>query len=100
MFARIAKFEGGDPARLDDAIEGVRAMMEGERPPGLEGARESWMLVDRTAGKGLGITLFDDEDALRRGDEALNAMTPPTAADVGGSRTGVEIYEVAIRKEF
>lgn len=100
MFARIAKFEGGDPARLDDAIQGVRAMMEGERPPGLEGARESWMLVDRTAGKGLGITLFDDEDALRRGDEALNAMTPPTAADLGGSRTSVEIYEVAIRKEF
>ena len=32
------------------------------------------MLVNRETGKGVGITLFDTEEAMRRGDEALNAM--------------------------
>ncbi len=50
------------------------------------------MLIDRSSGKAMGITLFDSEDALKRGDEALNAMSPGG----GGSRTGVEFYEVPV----
>ena len=34
------------------------------------------MLVNRETGKGLGVTLFESEDAMRRGDESLNAMKP------------------------
>ena len=34
------------------------------------------MLVNRETGKGLGVTLFESEEAMRRGDEALNAMNP------------------------
>jgi hypothetical protein len=50
------------------------------------------MLVYRNSGKGLGVTLFETQDAMRRGDEALNAMTPGG----GGSRRSVEFYEVPI----
>ena len=50
------------------------------------------MLVDRSSGNAMGITLFDSEDAMKRGDEALNAMSPSS-----GSRTGVEFYEVAVQ---
>jgi hypothetical protein len=35
---------------------------------------------------------------VRRGDEALNQMTP--AGDVTGRRTSVEMYEVAIDREW
>ena len=38
------------------------------------------MLVDRKTGKGLGVTLFESEEAMRRGDEALNAMSPGRAS--------------------
>ena len=31
------------------------------------------MLVDRASGDMLGVTLFDSEEALRKGDEAMNA---------------------------
>jgi hypothetical protein len=99
VFARIARFEGGDPARLDEAIEGVRGEVESgsESPPeGLEGAKEIWMLVDRQTGRGLGITLFESEEEMRRGDEALNAMSPPVP-EASGSRTNVEFYEIALR---
>ena len=74
MFARIATFES-DPAKLDDAIAMVRAEVEGDTPAGLEGAK-MLMLVNRESGKGVGITLFESEDAMRRGDEALNGMNP------------------------
>ena len=75
MYARVATFES-DPASVDDAIGMVRTEVEsGETPEGLEGAK-MMMLIDRESGKGLGITLFESEEAMRRGDEALNAMNP------------------------
>ena len=67
MYARIASFES-DPAKVDDAIEMVRGEVEsGETPAGLEGAK-MLMLVNRETGKGLGVTLFESEEAMRRGD--------------------------------
>jgi hypothetical protein len=91
MYARIATFES-DPAKVDDAIELVRGEVSGDTPPGLEGAK-MMMLVNRETGRGLGITLFDSQDAMRRGDEALNAMSP------GGTerRVSVEFYEVPVQ---
>jgi len=101
LFARIARFEGGDPARADDAVAGVRRMLESDVPPGLDDARRMMMLLDRRSGTGLGVVFFDDEEALKRGDEALNAMTPPTGSESGGgTRTSVEMFEVAIDHEF
>jgi hypothetical protein len=43
------------------------------------------------------VTLFESEEDLRRGDEALNAMSP--AVDAGQRRANVEIYEIAHRRE-
>ena len=92
MYARVATFEG-DPAKVDDAIGQVRAEVEsGRTPPGLEGAK-MLMLVNRANGKGLGITLFESEEAMRRGDEALNAMSPGASE----RRTSVEFYEVPVQ---
>lgn len=92
MYARVATFQG-DPARVDEAIASVRAEVEaGEAPPGLEGAK-MLMLIDRESGKGIGVTLFESEEAMRRGDETLNAMNPGS----GGQRTSVEFYEVPVQ---
>ena len=90
MFARIATFES-DPARIDEAIELVRSEVAGDTPPGLEGAR-MLMLVNRETGKGLGVTLFESEEAMRRGDEALNAMSPGSSE----RRMSVEFFEVLV----
>ncbi len=97
MHARIAMFEG-DPGQTDSAVEEIRSRIEAGRespPEGLEGVKEMWMLVDRKTGNRLGITLYETEEELRRGDEALNAMSP---ADPGVSRTSVSIYEVALHE--
>ena len=92
MYARVATFES-DPAHVDDAIGVVRAEVEsGDTPAGLEGAK-MLMLVDRESGKGLGVTLFESEEAMRRGDEALNAMSPEGSE----RRTSVAFYEVPVQ---
>jgi hypothetical protein len=90
MFARVATFEG-DPANIDMAISQVRGDVESGPPPGLEGAN-FLMLVNRETGKGIGITLFDSEEAMKRGDEALNAMNP----GAGEQRTSLEFFEVPV----
>ena len=91
MYARVATFEGsGD---VDAAIEMVRSDVASDnRPPGLEDAKGFMMLVNRETGKNLGIVMFETEEALKRGDAALNAMTPSGE----GSRTSVEIYEIPV----
>jgi hypothetical protein len=50
------------------------------------------MLIDRESGKSIGITLFDSEEAMRRGDQALNAMDPGSTE----RRQAVEFYEVPV----
>lgn len=92
MYARVATFQG-DPAGVDEAIASVRSEVEsGDPPPGLEGAK-MLMLIDRESGKGLGVTLFESEEAMRRGDEVLNTMNPSG----GGQRMSVEFYEVPVQ---
>jgi hypothetical protein len=91
VFARIATFES-DPTKIDAAIEMVRSDVAGDAPPGLEGAK-MLMLVNRETGKGLGVTLFESEEAMRRGDEALNGMDPGSTE----RRTSVEFFEVPVQ---
>jgi hypothetical protein len=91
MYARVATFTV-DPANIDDSIGQVKSDVEsGNRPAGLEGAK-MLLLVNRELGQGLGITLFETEEAMRHGDEALNAMTPGG----GAQRSSVTFYEVPV----
>ena len=92
MYARVATFES-DPAKVDEAITMVRGEVEsGNTPLGLEGAK-MLMLVNRDTGKGLGVTLFESEEAMRQGDEALNAMNPGASE----RRVSVEFFEVPVQ---
>ncbi len=93
LYARVATFQN-EADDIDQAIDHVRSRAEADAPPaGLEGAR-MLMLVDRKTGKSLGISLFESEEALRRGDEALNGLTPGT----GRARTSVEFFEVPVQR--
>ena len=91
MYVRVATFDSTDD--VDQTIEQVKGDVENDnRPPGLEDAKGMMMLVDRKSGKSMGIVMFETEVALKRGDEALNAMSPSG----GGHRSTVEIYEMPV----
>ena len=70
MWARIARFEG-DPADVDARVARLRSMLESDGvPPELADAK-ILLLVDRASGGALGVTLFESEEAMRRGDKVM-----------------------------
>jgi len=110
MYARIARFEGGDPASIDKQVADIKSQIAASRASGPPDDAPAEMrtltetvsrfveLVDRKTGTSLGISFCETEDEMRRADEALNMMSPPD--DSGGRRTSVEIYEVALDETF
>jgi hypothetical protein len=90
-YARVVTFDGVEPGAIEEL---KREISEGDRPEGLP-ASEVIFLYDRDAGRSMGIVFFETEEDYRQGDEALNAMSPPSGA---GTRSSVGKYEVAIRR--
>jgi hypothetical protein len=105
LYARIARFEGGDPAAVDEQIAEMRAQVEADPPPDapddvrtlMETVARFMQLVDRESATFVGITFCETKDEMRRADEALNRMSPGQGS---GGRTAVDIFEVAIDKSF
>ena len=107
MHVRIARFEGGDVGSIDEQIAEMRRQMQsGELPPDAPAELQTLMetvnrfvqLVDRDNGVTLSLAFSNSADDMRRADEALNAMSPPS--DAMGRRTTVEMYEVALDQSF
>ena len=109
MYARIARFEGIEPGRIDEQVAQMRQQAEAVRSGNVpedapqdvrtlvETVTRFLYLVDRDKGTGLGISFSETEEDMRRADEAMNQMNP-AAGD--GRRTGVEMYEVAMDEAF
>ena len=109
MYVRIARFEGVDPGQIDQQIAELRGQLDASRAGNvpeeyrdqtkvlMETVGRFAQLVDRENGTILGLSFCETEDDLRRASEALDAMSPPSG---GGSRTGVETYEIAIDESF
>jgi hypothetical protein len=93
MYARVARWEGGEAEALRRSAAEIDSRAAEGPPPGVP-ATGFTMLIDPESGRSLAIALFETEDDLRRGDEALNAMTP-SGPDVG-HRVSVERYEVGV----
>jgi hypothetical protein len=80
---------------MRQVAETIGRESESGPPEGVPG-KEFILLTGRDSGKILAIGFFETEDDLRKGDEALNAMSPPPGAAGMGRRTGVEMFEVAV----
>jgi hypothetical protein len=96
MWIRIARFEGAADDR-EENIEEIRERMrqggaQADGPP----ITRALMLIDREGGSGASVIFCDTEEDMRKADGYMNSMTP---GDRGGTRTGVEIFEVAVDSE-
>ena len=69
MYARVAKWEGGEAEALRQSAEEMNERASEGPPPGVP-AKGFLMLVDPDGGKSMAIALFDTEDDMRQGDEA------------------------------
>ncbi len=93
MHARVARFEGADAYAIRRSAEQINADASSGPPEGVP-AVGFLMLIDPDNGRGLAISLYENEDDMRTGDEVLNQMTPP--GEGMGRRTSVEMYEVGV----
>jgi hypothetical protein len=92
MYARVARFEGGDAEAIRKNAEEIDRRAASGPPEGVPGVG-FLLLVDPDNGRGLAIGLFETEEDMRTGDRTLNAMDPPAGGM--GNRASVEFYEVA-----
>ncbi len=90
MYARVARWEGGDGEAMRRAAEQINAS---DGPPEGVPGKAFMLLIDPDKGQALGIGLFETEEDRRTGDEVLNSMDPP--GEGLGRRASVEMYEVA-----
>ena len=71
-------------ALLDPSVTKRLIAEFAKRPePSLKRPKELASLTDRERGKSVSVILFASEEDRRKGDETLNAMTPPIQGGMG-----------------
>ncbi len=101
MFVRIARFEGGTTAQIEEEGARIRRDLEAARR-GESGsevpselallASRLEMLVDRDRGAVAVLVYAETEDQVREIDRIMDAMSP--SSDGWGKRVSAELYEV------
>ena len=89
-YARVVTFEA-DAAGLDALVNEISSA-DGT-PENIPGTRIT-VLADRAAGKVLVSVRFGSEEDLKKGSEALEAMSPPGTGNI--RRVSVDVYEVVL----
>jgi heme-degrading monooxygenase HmoA len=92
MFARVNILQG-PPDRVEDGIRDVRERVIPAAKQ-MEGYRGILLLVDRSTGKAMGITLWETEEARKASEEAADRIRGGSAQAAGAQGVDVERYEV------
>ena len=90
MYARATTYRGS-PEDVQEAIvhyeEGIPSVRA------IAGNRGAFLLVDRSGGKGVGVTLWESEEAMQASRKRADELRQP-AQEAGGDP--VDEYEVAV----
>ena len=93
MHARVTRLSG-PVENIDAGIENFRTTVV---PFVREEGKGAMLLVDRSSGEAMAITLWEDEEAMRASDERGNALRASTADELGADQAPtVERFEVAV----
>ena len=89
MYARATTYQGS-PEDVQEAIvhyqEGISSVRE------ISGNRGAFLLVDRSAGKGIGVTLWESDEAMQASRKRADELRQQAQESPGES---VDEYEVA-----
>ena len=93
MYARATTLRGS-PEHVQDGIvhyeEGIASFRE------IAGNRGAFLLVDRSAGTGIGVTLWESEEAMRASRQRADVLRQHSAQESSGEIASVDEYEVAV----
>jgi hypothetical protein len=93
MYARVVRFTDVGPERIAEMNERIES--EGGPPPDVP-AKSLTVIVDESQATSVVILFFDNEEDMRKGDEALNQMD---AGDTPGTRASVDQGEVKVQRD-
>ena|SRR5436190_23269909 len=94
MHARIGRVSFS-PDKADDAVSTVKETVV-PRLEETDGFKGFTLLVDRSGGKGLGISFWESEDALNASVQVSDRARSGVAEATEGEDEGYSHYEVAI----
>jgi hypothetical protein len=92
-YARVVTFDA-DEAALDALVNEINSH---DGPPEGVPAKRITVLADRSAGKVVVAVRFGSEEDLRKGGEALEAMSPPDGGTI--RRVSVDAYEIVLERD-
>jgi heme-degrading monooxygenase HmoA len=86
-----------DPSKVEEGIRFVReqALAIARQQPGFEGMR---LLVNRSSGKAIGVTLWASEAAAQAAESALNQVRTESAQVSGAASSTTEVFEMVINE--
>src|ERR671935_2696380 len=93
MHARASTLQGS-PDQVDEAISGYENALATFRS--IDGNRGAFLLLDRGSGKGIGVTLWESEDAMHASRQRADELRQQAASSTGATIVSVEEYEVAV----
>ena len=93
MHARVTTIRVGQDVG-EAAIDQYRNALTMFR--GIEGNRGAFLLVGRTSGRGVGVTLWESEEAMMNSREQADEMRQQAAEQARGQIESVEEYEIAV----
>ena len=93
MHARATTLRVGEGV-ADAAIDQYRNTLTTFR--GIEGNRGAFLFVDRARGKGIGVTLWESEEAMTNSREQADQLRQQAAEQARGQIESVEEYEIAV----
>lgn len=87
----------GPPDGVDDGIRNFEGMTDSLLQ--LDGFQGAYLLVDRSAGRAMTITLWSSEEAAEASAERASQMRHEAAGGAGLTTESVDTYEVAVGVE-
>lgn len=95
MHARVTTVEGSP----DNVEMGIKSFNEAVLPAarGMAGFQGALLLVDRQAGKAVGISLWDSQENLAASEQQISQVREQIVQELGANQpTSIEAYEVAV----
>ena len=92
MFARVSEVSGPTD-QLDRGIAGFHDQVV-PALKSMDGFVRAYLLVDRSSGKTLSITVWETEDAMQASEEAAANLRASVTSDMGATATIVGHFDV------
>lgn len=98
MWVRMSIFQGAPDQTAEQVEQNNKIIQEKALPSArqMDGFKGVLSLGDRKSGKGITLTFWETEEAMKASEEAANQLRQQTADEAAEQIAGVERFEVYI----